>query len=133
MIQKLTSALAVVALLTSGTYSLAEGGTAKEPKPAKEVSAAKSAKEAKVVKVEVGKGFKPNEIKLEAGQPVELKVTRTTDETCAKALTIPELDIKQELKEIGTVYTVSFTPTKKGRLKFGCQMNQMAGGWLIVE
>ena len=126
MLIKLSSLLATAAIVAFGSQSFAESTTTKK---------SEAVGKEKVVNLEIveGKGFEPDEIKLASGQPVELQVTRKTDKTCAKKLTIPDLGVEQALAEKGKTYTVAFTPTKEGKLKFGCGMNQMASGWFIVE
>lgn len=78
------------------------------------------------------KGFSPTEIRVEANKPLILNVTRKTDQTCAKKLTIPEHEIEHKLPLNKTV-AVKLTPKKGGRVTFGCAMNQMVGGILVVN
>jgi len=77
-------------------------------------------------------GFVPANITLKANEPVTFKVTRKTDETCATDLLIDGTDIKLALPLDKTV-EVSWTPTKAGKVKFGCAMDMMVGGVLLVE
>jgi plastocyanin domain-containing protein len=77
-------------------------------------------------------GFVPTPVKVKAGQPVELRITRKTDKTCATEIVVKEHGINQKLPLDQTV-AVSFTPTKTGELKYGCAMDQMIAGVLIVE
>lgn len=77
-------------------------------------------------------GFEPSPIKVKKGEPLKLKVTRTTDRTCAKDLLIENSDVKAKLPLNETV-DVLYTPTRTGQIKFGCAMNMMISGVLIVE
>lgn len=77
-------------------------------------------------------GFIPANVKLKAGQPVILVVTRKTDETCAKDLVIEGTDIKRALP-LGKPVEIAWTPTTAGKVKFGCAMDMMVGGVLLVE
>jgi plastocyanin len=77
-------------------------------------------------------GFEPDEVPVKKGQPVKLVITRKTDATCAKDIVIPEQGIRQALP-LNKPVEVTFTPTKSGELKYGCAMNQMVGGVLVVQ
>ncbi|MFO0594197.1 MAG: cupredoxin domain-containing protein [Myxococcaceae bacterium] len=77
-------------------------------------------------------GFVPANLTVKANQPVTLAVTRKTDETCATELLIEGTSIKAELPLDKTV-EVAWTPTKTGKVKFGCAMDMMIGGVLLVE
>lgn len=71
-------------------------------------------------------GFVPAEIKVKAGQPVKLMVTRTIEKTCAKDIVIKDYNVKQPLPLNQTVEVV-FTPTKPGTTRFACAMDMIAG------
>ncbi|MFI5305920.1 MAG: cupredoxin domain-containing protein [Polyangiales bacterium] len=77
-------------------------------------------------------GFEPNELKVKQGEPVTLLITRKTDATCAKAIVIDEYAIHADLP-LGKQVAVSFTPNKTGRIKYGCAMDKMISGVLIIE
>lgn len=77
------------------------------------------------------KGFEPNRVKVAKGEPLKLVVTRKTDATCAKEITIPEENIKAELPLDKSV-TLAFTPKKSGDLKYSCAMG-MIGGVIQVQ
>jgi plastocyanin domain-containing protein len=77
-------------------------------------------------------GFEPASLKVKAGSPIVLKITRKTNSTCARDLTIPTEKIKVELpldKEV----VVKIASLKKGEIKFGCAMEMMVGGVLLAE
>lgn len=77
-------------------------------------------------------GFVPANVTLKANEPVTFRVTRKTDETCATDLLIDGTDIKLALP-LNTAVEVAWTPTKAGKVKFGCAMDMMIGGVLLVE
>ena len=79
-----------------------------------------------------GDGFVPANVTLKAGQPVTFVITRKTDETCATDLLIEGTDIKIALP-LNKPVEVAWTPTKAGKVKFGCAMDMMVGGVLLVE
>jgi plastocyanin domain-containing protein len=92
---------------------------------------AKSApKEYKLVVTE--KGFEPSTLKVPANTPIVLKVTRKTNATCAREITIPAQKLRVDLpmdKEV----TVKVAALPKGEIKFGCAMDLMIGGVLFAE
>lgn len=77
-------------------------------------------------------GYVPSPITLAKGQPVVLKLTRTTDKTCATEFILDEYNINQKMPLNETV-TVNFTPDKEGELKYGCAMGKMISGRFRVE
>ena len=78
-----------------------------------------------------GEGFVPANVKVKAGEPVTLVVTRKTDETCATELLIDGTDINTPLP-LNKPVEIAWTPTKAGAVKFGCAMYKMIGGVLLV-
>ena len=78
-----------------------------------------------------GKGFEPATVKVKAGTPVRLIVTRKTDRTCATDLVIERYGIKKSLPLNRTVEVV-LTPRKRGEIRYACAMNMIAGK-LIAE
>ncbi|MDP1822967.1 MAG: cupredoxin domain-containing protein [Archangium sp.] len=79
-----------------------------------------------------GDGFVPANVTVKAGTPVTLVITRKTDETCATDILIDGTDIKVALP-LNKPVEVAWTPTKAGKVKFGCAMDMMIGGVLLVE
>ncbi|MEZ4871969.1 MAG: cupredoxin domain-containing protein [Bdellovibrionales bacterium] len=78
------------------------------------------------------KGFEPSRIEVEANEKVTLNITRKTKVTCATEITIPSEKIEKELPLNKTV-SVQLTPSKKGEIAFGCAMDQMLGGVIVVN
>jgi plastocyanin domain-containing protein len=79
-----------------------------------------------------GQGFSPTPVKVKRGEPLTLVVTRTTDRTCAKEIVIPSEGIHVALP-LNQPVEVRLTPKKTGELKYGCAMDQMIAGVLVVE
>lgn len=77
-------------------------------------------------------GFQPGTVTVKQGEPVKLVVTRVTDATCATEILIADTDIKADLP-LNKPVEVAWTPTKAGQVKFGCAMDMMVGGVLVVE
>jgi len=78
------------------------------------------------------KGYEPSILKVKANTPVTLKITRKTNATCARELTVPSQKLKVDLpldKEV----TVKLAALPKGEIKFGCAMDMMIGGVMTAE
>ena len=67
------------------------------------------------------KGFSPSAVTFEQGKPATLVFTRTSDDTCAKAVKFPDLNVTKELP-LNTPVSLD-VPTDSARtLKFTCGM-----------
>ncbi len=71
-------------------------------------------------------GYEPWRIEARQGVPLTLVVTRTTDETCATELVLPEYGIDRKLP-LGTPVTITFTPARTGTLRYSCAMKMFQG------
>src|SRR5262249_18026434 len=107
---KILASVALAALIGLGVASPAgdtKGGGAKDTKDAPK----EAKKDARTVDLKVTeKGFEPTPITVKKGEPLHLKITRTTDQTCAKEMIVPDYNIEKELPLNKTV-DVEFTPT----------------------
>jgi plastocyanin domain-containing protein len=84
-------------------------------------------KGAQVVTLTVtGDGFVPEEVKVKAGRPVTLVVTRTTDKTCATEIVMRDFGVNTPLP-LGKAVQVTVTPRKPGTYRFACGMDMIAG------
>ena len=72
------------------------------------------------------RGFVPAEITVRKGTPVTLLVTRETDATCVKEIVIAGAGVRKELP-LGQEVRITFTPEKKGDLRYACPMDMVAG------
>jgi plastocyanin domain-containing protein len=77
-------------------------------------------------------GFEPSPVHVSKGLPVTLVVTRTTDQTCATELIVPGTEVNVPLP-LGIPVTITFVPPKSGALRYGCAMQMMVSGVLIVD
>jgi plastocyanin domain-containing protein len=77
-------------------------------------------------------GFQPGNVTVKKAVPLVLAVTRTTDATCATELLIEGTDINTPLP-LNKQVEIAWTPTTAGSVKFGCAMDKMIGGVLLVE
>ncbi len=77
------------------------------------------------------KGFEPSEIKAKAGNQVILKITRTTDATCATMIQFKEKKIKKDLP-LNKEVSVELGTLSKGDIRFACGMD-MISGHIIAE
>jgi len=77
-------------------------------------------------------GYVPGSLTVKQGQPLKLVVTRKTEATCATELLIDGTDINAPLP-LNTPVEIAWTPTKSGSVKYGCAMDKMISGVLLVE
>ncbi len=70
------------------------------------------------------KGFVPSSVKVRAGHPVVLAITRKTDKTCAREAVFPSLGKTFELP-LNTTVRVALDPERAGRIDFACGMGMM--------
>ena len=77
------------------------------------------------------KGYQPRSLKLRRGVPARVTFVRKIEETCGKAIAIPEYNIRRDLP-LNEPVVVEFTPNKTGEFKFTCGMG-MLRGTLIVQ
>lgn len=97
------------------------------------VSGASDKSPEQVVKVQVTEaGFGPPQIKVKSGSHVILKVTRTTEQTCATEIQIKEKKIKQKLDVKGKEESIDLGVLKKGDIRSACGMD-MISGHIIAE
>ena len=78
-----------------------------------------------------GEGFHPGSIKIPAGRPITLVVTRTSDNTCAKEIVIPSLNVTRDLP-LNRPVEIRIPPQEKGSVTYACGMN-MYRGRLVVQ
>ncbi|HEX8826426.1 MAG TPA: cupredoxin domain-containing protein [Archangium sp.] len=108
-----------------------------EPTPAQQptAAAAQPAKpgEPRTIALSVTeKGYEPSPITLKQGEPVKLVLTRTTEHTCANEIVLDEYGINTALP-LNQPVEVAFTPTKTGKLVYGCAMGKMISGVFMVD
>jgi len=108
------------------------GDHAAAPARAQTEAAVPVPQNAQVVELAVTKaGFEPAQVRVEAGRPVKLTVTRRVERTCATEIVMREYGINQSLP-LGQPVTVIFTPKRPGNVRYACAMDMIAGE-LIVE
>ncbi len=120
----------VLALLIAAT------GCDKAPEPGAQASATPAAKDsasssARTIDVEVGdKGFEPNNVEVKKGENVTLRFKRTSEETCAKDVVFPELDIKKPLP-LNKAVDIKVPTSKARTLSFQCGMGMFKSAVLV--
>jgi plastocyanin domain-containing protein len=76
------------------------------------------------------KGFTPSSVALKKGTPATLTFTRTTDDTCAKEVVFPEINLRKALPL--NVPTDVDVPTENARtLAFTCGMGMFKSAVVI--
>ena len=78
------------------------------------------------------KGYQPATLNLKADVPAQLTFTRKTDATCGTEVQFPDFNIRKKLP-LNQPVTIRFTPKKSGTLAFGCGMDMMIRGKLVVK
>jgi plastocyanin domain-containing protein len=71
-------------------------------------------------------GYEPWRVQARKGVPLTLVVTRTTDETCATEVVLPEYGIDRKLP-LNEPVTITFTPDRTGELRYACAMKMFQG------
>ena len=74
-------------------------------------------------------GFSPATVNAEPNVAVELVFTRTTDNTCAKEVVVPDLKVRKTLP-LKEPVSIVFTPAKQ-EVAFACGMNMLKGKLVI--
>ena len=88
--------------------------------------------EAQAAKISItAKGFEPASVNLKANVPAKLTFLRTTNDTCATEVVIPDYKIKKELP-LNKAVDVDFTPTKAGDVAFACGMGMYKGKIVVA-
>jgi plastocyanin len=94
---------------------------------------AKDSPKTQSVKIEVTeKGFLPSEINVLPGTDVTLEVTRKTDTTCSTEIQVPSKKIKKALP-LNQPVSIALGKLDKGEIRFGCGMNMMDSGRVVVR
>lgn len=134
-------ALTVSAAILSTTQGCSKDSKPAEPSPvqqpaavpaAQPIQAAKPGEPRTIALTITEKGYEPSPITLKQGEPVKLVLTRTTDKTCATEIVLEEHGINTPLP-LNKPVEVAFTPTKTGKLVYGCAMGKMISGVFMVE
>ena len=116
--------IALTLLLTAALGCDDGGGEAAAPAPA--------AAEGQRVEVTVNAdGYAPSEVTAQAGVPLTMVFTRTSDEGCGHEVVIADADIERELP-LNQPVEVTFTPREAGELRFSCGMD-MYDGKIVVR
>ena len=130
---------AMLAASAAGTTLACDGKKAAPPPAAQAPAAAAAAAPerapdgTRIVRLQVTKnGYEPSPVTVKKGEPLKLVVTRTTDETCATEIIFDDPPVKADLP-LNTPVELTLTPQKEGKLVYGCHMEKMVSGALLVE
>lgn len=78
------------------------------------------------VTITVDGGYEPNQIVVQAGQPVKLNFLRKDPSSCLEKILIPDFRVAVDLP-LDQMTAVEFTPEKPGDYSFTCGMNMFRG------
>jgi hypothetical protein len=78
-----------------------------------------------------GKGYTPSTVTIKRGTPTVVEFVLTTEETCARDLVIPDLDIEKRLV-VNVPLRVEVPADEARTYDFECSM-QMYKGTIVVE
>lgn len=78
-----------------------------------------------VIKVSAA-GFSPDSVAVEMGRAATLTFVRVSEQGCGKQVVFPDLGITKDLP-LNQRVQVTFTPAKRGNLRFTCGMNMLKG------
>jgi len=78
------------------------------------------------------RGYASNVKNLRLGVPVKLTLVTNSVNSCARAFTIPDYNIRKILPQTGSE-TVEFTPDKLGNLTYTCSMGMYSGSFNVVK
>ncbi len=79
----------------------------------------------------VGFDYLPDTFTLQQGVPVEWRINGDGAQGCAQVISVPSLGITQRLSK-GQPTIITFTPQKKGQIKFSCSMGMAGPGMFTV-
>lgn len=90
--------------------------------------------ESKTITIEVTEnGFQPGSIYVKPGTDVTLQVTRKTDQTCSTEIQVPSKSVKKTALPLNTTVKISLGKLEKGEIRFGCGMDMMDSGKILVR
>src|SRR5437762_12252137 len=84
-------------------------------------AAAKADKPRTVELSVTNKGFEPDNITVNKGEPLHLVVTRKTEQTCATSIDIKDAGIHKHLP-LNKAVAIDVTPETAGEVRDGCGM-----------
>jgi len=76
-------------------------------------------------------GFTPATVQARQGEAVTLAFTRVTDATCANEIVVPSHNIEVKLP-LHEPVEITLVPETSGEIMFGCGMDMMLHGKIVV-
>jgi RND family efflux transporter MFP subunit len=119
-------------VVTTGSFALRAEADRRGLRPAAATPLAATVSTAASFDVRItASGFEPSALTLQAGRPTRITFKRTTNETCATEVVLPDYAIRKSLP-LNQPVTVEFVPKKDAAAGFACGMN-MLKGTLVVQ
>ncbi len=76
-------------------------------------------------------GYSPNSFVLKKGVPVKWVINGKEITNCNKAIQVPKLNLRFDIKE--GEQTIKFTPTETGTISWSCWMGMIRGTFIVTE
>ena len=85
-----------------------------------------------VIKMDVdASGYNPSSFILKKNVPVKWVINGKQITNCNKAIQVPKLNLKFDIKE--GEQTIKFTPTEEGVISWSCWMGMIQGKFIVTE
>jgi putative ABC transport system ATP-binding protein len=85
-----------------------------------------------IARLQVRNGYHPEQLNVQVGKPVLLKITKDDEDHCSDVFEMPDFKVRRELKPF-TTSEISFTPTQSGTFGFRCGMDMMHGTLVVSD
>ena len=91
---------------------------------------AKQLKDKQTASILINGGYKPGQISVKQGKPVELTFTGGKNLGCGGTVVFRSLKISKDVA-VGKSVVIKFTPKAKGEIPFTCSMGMLSGKVIV--
>ncbi len=91
---------------------------------------AKQFKDKQTASILINSGYRPGQISVKQGKPVELTFTGGKNIGCGGTVVFKSLKIKKDVA-VGKSVVIKFTPKAKGEIPFTCSMGMLSGKVIV--
>jgi plastocyanin domain-containing protein len=75
-------------------------------------------------------GFEPAQLAVAAGRPIQLTITRETEQTCATRVVFASLNLKKDLP-LNQPVTIDLPAQPAGTIAYACGMDMVKGALIV--